>query len=443
MYWHEEAIFYSMYALSQCGAPFYNDYSGTTERLGEIEKWIGQIKKTGCNALVLSPVFKSRTHGYDTTDCFQIDNRIGTNESFRALVDKLHENGIRVALDAVFNHCGRDFFAFRDVLENREGSNYKGWISGLRFDINNDRNDGLCYDTWSGYSELVKFNLNNQDVVRYLLDAAKSWATELDIDGLRLDSANVLDFGFMKELRSEMAKVKPDFWLMGEVVHGDYSKWANSETLHSATNYELYKGLFSSHNNNNLFELAHTLNREFGSGGLHQGKLLYNFADNHDQDRLASVVSDPGHLYTIYTLLYCVPGLPSIYYGSEWGIKGKRENGSDSGVRPFIDLDAQRDEPDLEKVISKLADIRLSSPALKWGDYKQVALAYQKPFAFERTYEGETVVVAVNIGDVAEQVDLSQYHASFWDLLNNERVEEGQLKNLSVSPHWSRILKKM
>jgi glycosidase len=364
MQWHEEAIFYSMYSLSQCGAPFVNDFSGVTDRLQEIEKWIGQIKGIGCNALLLSPVFKSRTHGYDTEDLFQIDNRIGTNGSFRALVDKLHQNGIKVVLDAIFNHCGRGFFAFKDVCLNRENSSFKGWISGLRLDCGNDRNDGFSYDTWSGYTDLVKLNLQNADVVNYLLEAAKSWAADLDIDGLRLDSANVLDFGFMRKLRSEMEKIKPDFWLMGEVVHGDYSKWANSETLHSATNYELYKSLYSSHNNSNLFELAHTLSREFADGGLHQGKLLYNFVDNHDQDRLASIVSNPGHLYTIHILLYCVPGLPSIYYGSEWGIKGKRENGSDAGVRPCIDLGAKRGEDNLESVISKLADIRKSIPAL-------------------------------------------------------------------------------
>ncbi|MDR1540610.1 MAG: alpha-glucosidase C-terminal domain-containing protein [Clostridiales bacterium] len=441
-YWYEEAVFYSIYALSQCGAPFQNEYLSNCNRLWEIEKWIPQMKSLGCNALLLSPVFKSKTHGYDTTDYFHIDNRIGENEGFKDLVSKFHSEGIKVVLDGVFNHCGRDFAAFRDVCEKREGSAFKNWISGINFQRNNALNDGFSYDSWNGYLELVKLNLKNPEVVKHLLDAAKYWTAEFDIDGLRLDCADILDFGFMKLLREQAEKLKPDFWLMGEVVHGDYNKWANPNALHSATNYEMFKSLHSSHNDRNLYELAHTLDREFGPGGLYREKYLYNFAENHDQNRLASMVEIPAYLYTIYMLLFTIPGIPSIYYGGEWGIRGKRENGSDAGIRPCIELEsAHRDEPELEGVIKHLAEIRKSSQALMHGSYRQVFLEYGKPFAFERSFGDETVIIAVNPTKNPAEINLGKRGATFMDLMNNEAVAANWQGNLPVSPHWGRILR--
>ena len=429
--WYEDAVFYHLYTMSLAQAPRENDYRETSHRLPEIERWIPHIRELGCDAILLSPVLKSRSHGYDVTDYYQIDNRLGTNEDFKALVDAFHAAGIRVVLDSVFNHCGRDFFAFQELQNgNRD---YASWFSGVDFSRQSPLGDSFNYDTWSGHYELVKFNLNNDATRQYLLDAARFWIDEFDIDGMRLDSANQLDFAFMRDLRKMTTAMIPDFWLMGEVVAGDYSRWVNPETLHSVTDYIIYKCLFSSHNSNNLYELANCLNQAVPNHGFG----LYQFLDNHDQPRIASNVNDPAFLNTLYTLLFTLPGIPSIYYGSEWGIAGAKESGSDAPLRPYIDLSDPPEDPlGLTGHIQKLAAIRGEQSALRYGGYQQRYLAYHKPFVFERSWGNECVIVAVNTQGTYETVPLHD-RGRLLDLLSGERFDPG---DVTIPPHASRIL---
>jgi len=203
--WFQDALIYHIYTLSlakkpdENAAPFFNNYSEIRNTTAEIEKWIPHIKGMGFNTVLFSPVCKSRTHGYDVTDYFEIDNRIGTNSDFRELVKKIHDNGLRVLLDCVFNHSGRDFFAFKE-LQNHN-MNFCGWYSGVDFSRHSPMGDPFNYDTWSGHYELPKLNLKNNDVKEYLLNAARFWIDTFDIDGMRLDAADVLDKGFMSDLR--------------------------------------------------------------------------------------------------------------------------------------------------------------------------------------------------------------------------------------------------
>ncbi|MDR0468685.1 MAG: alpha-amylase [Peptococcaceae bacterium] len=432
--WYEDAVFYHIYSFSLAGADFWNDYAGIDHKLSLIEKWIPHIMELGCNSVLLSPVMKARSHGYDVADYSQVDNRVGTNDDFRSLVTNFHEHGLRVVLDCVFNHCGRDFFAFQELL--RGNRNYAAWFSGVDFSRQSPLGDPFTYDAWSGYYELVKFNLGNDATRRYLLDAARFWIDAFDIDGMRLDSANVMDFNFMRGLRQAVDEKKPDFWLMGEVVGGDYARWAAPGILDSVTNYILYKSLFSSHNNQNLFELAHCLQQSRPSYGLP----LYNFLDNHDQPRIASNVFDSDHLRTLYALLYTVPGMPSIYYGSEWGIRGVKENGSDQPLRPYIDIaNPPADDRGLVGYISSLATLRRAQSALRYGGYKQVYLEYRRPFVFERFYEDQRIFVAINIADSEGTVNLgSQAGGYFVDLLTAESVMPDPVR---IPPHTARILK--
>jgi glycosidase len=436
-HWFNDAVIYHIYSLSLARAEFHNDYSGQRHELSEIEAWIPHIKGLGCNAVLFSPVLKARSHGYDVTDYFQIDNRVGTNDEFAALVKKFHENGVRVVLDCVFNHCGRDFFAFAELRNgNRD---YADWFSGVSFDRSSPLGDPFTYNTWSGHFELPKFNLHNGNVRNHLFEAARFWIDNFDIDGMRLDAANELDFGFMSELRRVTTDKKPDFWLMGEVVHGDYTRWVNPDTLHSVTNYILFKSLFSSHNDNNLFELSHCLQNT----ALSNGAPLYNFIDNHDQPRIASNIRNPGFLNTLYTLLFTLPGVPSIYYGSEWGIQGRKENNSDRPLRPYIDIRNQpNDVPWLLGYIRKLAAVRSGQSALKYGVYKHISCEYRKPFVFEREYYGERIFTAVNIADNAEPVNLARHHGGgFTDLLSDDKFTPQAAQNIQVPPYSSRVLK--
>jgi glycosidase len=443
-FWHEDAFIYHIYPLGACGAPPSFDKGGAN-RLPALERWIPHIKDMGCDAVLFCPVFESRSHGYDTTDYFRIDRRLGDNDGFRALVTALHGAGLRVVLDGVFNHCGRDFFAFRDVKEKRAASPYAAWFSGIDFSRDNAHHDGFSYDTWNGYEELVKFNLGSEtspacsEAMEYLLGAAEFWIKHFGIDGLRLDAANSLSFGFMRDLRRRTEALRPDFWLMGEVVAGDYAKWVNADTLHSVTNYVLYKGLYSSHNDENLFELAYTLTKQFGPSG--PCLPLNSFLENHDQNRLASLVKRREYLYTLYILLFTVPGVPSLYYGGEWGVRGEKKDGSDAALRPYIDpTNAPVEEPALAPVIKKLAAIRKASEALRHGDYAQLSVKYRKPLVFERRHASESVVVAVNPYAAPAEVTLPGLSGSFFDMLNDEAVAlDGRL---SVPPYWGRVLRR-
>ena len=298
-------------------------------RLDKLYGWLDHLQGLGVNALYLGPLFESASHGYDTTDYFRVDRRLGDNAVLAGLSGELHRRGMRLILDGVFHHVGREFWGFRDLREHGEGSPYRDWFAGVSFDGPGPRGDGFRYEGWEGNLDLVRLELRNPRVREHLFQAVQGWVEQFAIDGLRLDVAYLLDPEFLGELGRLCRSLKPDFWLLGEVIHGDYRRWAAPGLLDSTTNYECYKGLYSSHNDHNYFEIAYALNRQFGEGGIYRDLPLYGFADNHDVDRVASRLEEPGHLFPLYCLLFTMPGVPSIYYGSEWGIEGRRTDRDD------------------------------------------------------------------------------------------------------------------
>ena len=331
-------------------------------------------------------------YGYNTRDYQKLDCRLGTNEDFKQVVDKLHGQGIKVVLDGVFNHVGRGFFGFQDVLQNREASSYKDWFK-IDFGGNSPYNDGLYYEGWEGNYDLVKLNLRHEPVVQYLFESIDMWIREFDIDGLRLDVAYCLDHDFVRRLRGFVDSKKEDFFLVGEMLHGDYKMLVNDDMLHSATNYECYKGLHSSFNSMNMFEIIHSLMRQFGpeQWTLYKGKHLLSFVDNHDVSRIASILQKPEHLPLIYALAFGMPGIPCVYYGSEWGVKGDKHNGD-----PSLRLSYEQPEwNELTDFIAALTEAKKNSKALNYGDFRSVLLT-NKQCIFERKVEGERVLVAIN-----------------------------------------------
>ena len=322
--WFDRANVYQIYPLGLCGAPEYND--GVCEhRLLKLLDWVEHIKALHMTCVLLNPVFESDKHGYDTRDYNRVDCRLGTNEDLKQVCDAFHAAGIRVMLDGVFNHVGRGFWAFEDVCQKKWDSPYKDWFH-LNVDGSTQYTDGCWYEGWEGHNELGKLNLNNPAVTEHLFAAVKGWVEQYGIDGLRLDVAYCLTPDFLARLRAFTQGLKPEFVLMGETLHGDYNRWMNDRACHSVTNYECYKGLYSSFNSMNMFEIAHSLNRQFGPEPwtLYKGKHLLAFLDNHDVERIASILTNPAHIRPAYGLLFGMPGTRRSTTAARAASRGQR-----------------------------------------------------------------------------------------------------------------------
>lgn len=456
--WAFERVFYQIYPLGFAGAPFENrdlsdavrpDQEGcagqdaaeqdvaeqATAPIRKVIDWIPHLKKLGIGAVYFSPVFESDTHGYNTRDYRKIDARLGSNADFANVCHLLHQAGIRVVLDGVFNHAGRGFFAFQDVLKNREASPYRDWFY-LDFNGNSGYNDGLWYEGWEGHYDLVKLNLHNEELVQYLFGSIRQWIDEFDIDGLRLDVAYMVDRDFLRRLRWESSQWKQDFFLAGEILGGDYNQIMNDEMCHSVTNYECYKGLHSSFNSMNLFEINHSLMRQFGPEDwtLYRGKHLFSFVDNHDVSRIASVLENPAHLPLIYTMMFGMPGIPVIYYGSEWGAAAHKSEG-DPALRACF---AAPEWNVLTDHIASLSALWMKSGALRYGDFTSLHLT-NRQCVFRRRIEGEAVLVAVNADGSEYTAHFDAGCASGTDLLTGETISfEG---GLNMAPYCSMMIR--
>ena len=433
--WFDNAVIYQIYPLGLCGAPRDND-GVPAHRILQLLDWVDHIRKTGADTVLLNPVFESDRHGYDTRDYCKVDCRLGTNEDLKTVCDAFHKAGLRVMLDGVFNHVGRGFHAFEDVRQKKWDSPYKDWFR-LSFDGNSNYNDGFWYEGWEGHYELVKLNLQNPAVVQHQFDAIRSWVEQFDIDGLRLDVAYCLSEDYLRQLRSFTNGLKPDFVLMGETLHGDYNRWMNDQMCHSVTNYECYKGLWSSFNSMNLFEIGHSLQRQFGpeQWTLYRGKHLLSFLDNHDVTRIASMLNDPKHLVPAYGILFGMPGVPALYYGSEWGIQGRKDQGDDA-LRPALE---KPEWNDLTDHIAALAKARKESPALCSGSYRNVVLT-NRQIIFERCWENERVLVAVNADSVPYTAHFDARAGRATDLITGKPHDFGggsELPPYSVAFWWA------
>jgi hypothetical protein len=193
---------------------------------------------------------------------------------------------------------------------------------------------------------------------------------------------------------------------MGEVIHGDYSRWANGETLHSVTNYMLHKALYSGHNDHNYFEVAHTI--KYVDGMVRNNLKLYTFVDNHDVERIYTKLKNKAHFVPVHVMLYTLPGVPSLYYGSEFGIEGKKERHSDDSLRPALNYEDYKDAVETNsctELIAALGKIRQNTPALCYGDYKELLLQTTH-FAYARNLDGKSVITTVNNGDTDVSMDL-------------------------------------
>ena len=445
--WARDAIGYHFYPLGTLGAPNHSDGHGeAVSRLPELSRWVDHLHGLGVDTVLLGPVWESSSHGYDTTDLFRVDRRLGTDNDLRELIDRFHDAGIRVLLDAVFHHVGREHFAFRDLRDCGEASDYRDWFCGVSFAHGNHLGDPFTYEAWNGALELVKLDVTHHDVREHLFAATRHWFGEYGIDGLRLDAADVLDRDFQRDLAAVVRAVAPTAWLLGEVIHGDYRDWTGPERLDATTDYAARKGLFSAFNDGNLHEIAWTLDQHYGPNGRYRDLALATFVDNHDVERVGSILRDPADLYPLHLLLLTMPGVPFIYYGSEWGIGGQA-NGTDWPLRPALSWPVDpgtMPHPDLAGAIARLTAIRHDSAALRRGDYRQLHVA-SRQLVFSRRDGDDLAVVAVNAATDPASLDIPvdlPDGTTMVDALDPfcvVRVENGRVRCDGVPATWGRI----
>ncbi|MBU1238413.1 alpha-glucosidase C-terminal domain-containing protein [Myxococcota bacterium] len=429
-HWVATARFYHIFPLG---------FSTRGEGLARLTAALDPIVEMGFNAIYAGPLWHSHSHGYDTIDYGTVDPRLGNNEDLKRFVTEAHKRGIKVVLDGVFNHVGRGFHAFEDLLENHENSAFAHWFGPVQFHKNNAYNDGLSYQCWEGSQDLVQLDTANPDVIDYLLGMVDQWVREFQIDGLRLDAADCVSPLFWERLRHQCDGYG-EFWLMGEVIHGDYNRWLGEKGFHAVTNYEVHKGLWSSFKDHNLFEIAYSLRRQFGEGGIYERYCLYNFLDNHDVTRVASRLKTKRQLIPMHLLLYTVPGIPSIYYGSEWYAKGRKKRSDDWHLRPSEEVWASLSSgsPSLRDYIVGLNAMRRDHPVLATGRYKEL-LVQSDQLVFERRDHNETLICCINGAPSPVRVALPLPKGHYEDILTgtNMEIDDG----CTLPPCGGRVLK--
>lgn len=326
MDWVEHAIWWQVYPLGFCGAPIRDPEPTPAPRLRRLMGWLDYAIELGTSGLLLGPVFASQTHGYDTVDQFRIDPRLGGEEDFDALVAACSQRGLRLLLDGVFSHVGAQHPDVIRALDEGPG----GPTADL-FDIDWNAPGGPAPRVFEGHASLVRLNHASERVVQYVTAVMEHWLAR-GIDGWRLDAAYSVDTDFWARVIPAVRDRHPNAWFLGEVIHGDHSRFVASSCVDATTQYELWKAIWSSIKDRNFFELDWALNR-------HNGFLAHftpnTFVGNHDVTRIASVVGSDGAVVALAILL-TLGGIPSIYYGDEQGFTGVKEGrvGGDDAIRP-------------------------------------------------------------------------------------------------------------
>eukprot|EP00237_Pycnococcus_provasolii_P014673 CAMPEP_0205948902 /NCGR_PEP_ID=MMETSP1459-20131121/1166_1 /ASSEMBLY_ACC=CAM_ASM_001120 /TAXON_ID=41880 /ORGANISM="Pycnococcus provasolii, Strain RCC931" /LENGTH=868 /DNA_ID=CAMNT_0053320331 /DNA_START=210 /DNA_END=2816 /DNA_ORIENTATION=- len=463
--WAKEAVFYHIYPQGFFDAPFSNltHDAPVTPRLALIRDYYDHFEKLGITAIYLSPIFEADTHGYDTLDYFTVDRRLGDNALFKEIVDELHERGIRVVLDGVFNHTGVNHHAFVDLCVNGAGkshfgewyhvgartTDFSGWCT-VDWDSDLDpeqhfnkvgrggsragpegigeREVGFAFDCWEGHSSLPRLNHSHRPVREHIFDVARYWLTEMGIDGWRLDVAHEIEPEFWAEFRHVCQEAKPDSILIGELIHGNYNTWTDNHLLHSGTNYQLQKPIWSSLNDRNYHELRHALLRECA---LYSRLTLLTFLGNHDVTRITSQLHERRHVMLANAFLLFARGIPCLYYGDEIAMEGKAIEGS-----PERDFPLRRPMPEVVPqeglealdMTSHLVHVRRSVPALNSGELNASEVSCtQETLQFTRRLDKQVAVCAFNCStEQGHHVTLSAPHdcepgTIFVDVLDNGR----------------------
>lgn len=427
--WIDHAIFWHIYPLGMLGADMTGQDHTPTHRLADLVGWLDYAITLGVNGLLLGPIFESRTHGYDTVDYFQIDRRLGTDDDLRRLIDEAHKRGIRVVLDGVFNHVSQDFWAFRQARDQGPDSP-EATMFHLRWD-----GDQMHHASWEGHDQLVQLNHDDPAVVDHVFQAMSHWLAA-GIDGWRLDAAYSTNPAFWAAVLPRVRRAWPDAWIMGEIIHGDYAAFVQQTGVNSVTQYELWKAIWSSLNDVNLWELTWALGRH---NAMLDHFVPYTFIGNHDTDRIASKVTDARHCHHPLVLLMTLGGIPAIYYGDELGLTATRGTGleADFPVRPAFPASPAKLHADVNETYrlhQQLIGLRRRHPWLHRARAR-VVTHDRSELAFEATDGTNRLLVALNLADAPfafEDIGAQEVIAGAATIHDGRRVE--------VPPHGWAVL---
>ncbi len=406
---------------------------------------LGYIQDLGADCIYMTPIFKAASnHKYDTADYYEIDAAFGTKEDFRALVDAAHDRGMKIILDAVFNHCGRDFAPFRDAEQVGPDSRYYDWFyinrhpfdsaelvrkekqilqtRGGWTDIDIDPETGeawLPYRTFGFTPQMPKLNTSNPEVAAYFLDVAEYWIREFDIDGWRLDVANEVDHAFWRAFRKRVKSIKPDCYIVGEVWR-KAEPWLQGDQMDSMMNYQLMLACVE------LFarrRISPARFRERVSDLLvhnswQVNETMMNLLESHDTERFLNIAGSKERLLAAFGFIFAFVGAPYLYYGSEIGMNG----GMDPDNRRHMIWDREQWDLGILQQVKTLISIRKESAALRRGGFRWVEIDEQL-LSFERFLDGERILVLISLAEEDLTVSLPAGYCSSRDMLSGKDIK--------------------
>ncbi|MGB2766631.1 MAG: alpha-amylase family glycosyl hydrolase [Propionicimonas sp.] len=328
MDWPASVIWWHVYPLGFVDAE-RRRVESVHHRLPKLVTWLDYLVELGANGLLLAPVFDSGTHGYDTLDHFRIDPRLGDDSDFQTLLDEARRRGIRVCLDGVFNHLSRSHDLIQRAINAGPDTDEGSWVKW---------HEGYPW-AFEGHERLVELNLSNPSVQDYIVEVMNHWLSR-GVDGWRLDAAYAPGAAAWRPILERVKRDHPEAWILGEVIHGDYSEFVTTSGVDSVTQYELWHAIWDALADGNFFSLQWTLGRHHDFCRTFRPQ---TFISNHDVTRIASKLPDPRDVEIAATLLMLLPGIPSIYAGDEQGFTGVKEDhayGDDAVRPPFPDTPA-------------------------------------------------------------------------------------------------------
>ncbi|MFW2513971.1 alpha-amylase family glycosyl hydrolase [Demequina sp. SO4-13] len=402
--WVEHAIWWQVFPLGFTGAERSSVAEpGADHRLLDLIPWLDYAVELGASGLALGPIFASETHGYDTTDYFRIDPRLGTEEDFQALVAEAHRRGLRVLLDGVFNHVGRSFGPFQEVLAGGPAADAGAWFS-LQWPEGAAPGDEPEYGDFEGHHHLVGLNHDEPAVADFVVEVMEHWLSR-GADGWRLDAAYAVPSSFWGKVTSRVRSNYPDAYFVGEYIHGDYAGEVEAGGLDSTTQYELWKAIWSSLNDANFYELTSALERH---NDLLATYAPMTFIGNHDVTRIASKLTHAALLPHAVVILLTAGGTPSIYYGDEQGYRGVKEDreGGDDDIRPVFPPSPDDLSPLGRPIFAlhqELIGLRRRNPWLHRATTEVLELS-NEVLSYRVASGDRSLVVALNLSHEPQQV---------------------------------------